>query len=123
VFVLSYALCFISQHTNYLLMEISLLLLLITLFTISLKKDGDIVSNAFVVLLFAFIFYPLLYMRPMEENSLFYAGIALISISWIFVFNRYFKLEEEERLPILESFFERRKSFAAFGTLISLWAF
>ena len=122
-FVLSYALYFISRHIDYLLMEISLLLLLTTLFTISLKKDWGIVSNAFGVLLFVFFFYPLLYMRQMEENSLFNTGILLISILWIFVFNRYFKLEEEERLPILESFFERRKSFAAFGTLISLGFF
>jgi len=123
VFVLSYALYFISLHIDYLFMEISLLLLLTTLFTISLKKDWGIVSDAFGVLLIAFMCYPLLYMRQMEENSLFNTGIILISTLWIFVFNRYFKLEEEERLPILESFFERRKSFGTFGTLISLGFF
>lgn len=123
MFVLSYALYFISLHIDYLFMEISLLLLLTTLFTISLKKDWGIVSDAFGVLLIAFMCYPLLYMRQMEENSLFNTGIILISTLWIFVFNRYFKLEEEERLPILESFFERRKSFGTFGTLISLGFF
>lgn len=47
-------------------------------------------------------------------------GITFISLLWLIVFTRYFFLEEEERLPMLEAFFERRMSFEAVGGLISM---
>lgn len=121
IFVPSFALYVISWFIDYLYLEISLLLLLIILFIITLKTERRIVDDVFSVLLIGFFFYSVLgYINKMEENLLFNIGIIIISFSWIIVFNRYFKLEEEERLPILEAFFERRMSFETFGGLISL---
>jgi len=108
-----------SLFVNYLYLEISLLSLLIILFIIGQKTEKGIVADIFGILLFAFIFYSLLVVVKMEENQLFNIGIISISFLWIFIFNRYFKLEEE-RLPILETFFERRMSFETFGGLISM---
>ena len=116
----SLALYAISWFINYLYLEISLLLLLIIFFIITLKTERKIVDDVFGVLLIGFFFYSLFYVNKMEQNSLFNLGIIIISFSWIIIFNRYFKLEEEERLPILEAFFERRMSFETFGGLISL---
>ena len=118
--VLIIALSVLSLSINYLYLEISLLLLLIILFIIALKIEKTIVANIFGILLIGFILYSTLVVLKMEENRLFNLGIIFISIPWIIVFNRYFKLVEEERLPRLEAFFERRNSLEIFGTFISL---
>ena len=97
-----------------------MLLLLIILFIASLKTENKIIANIFGNLLIVFVLYSLLVVLKIEENRLFNLGIIIISSPWGFVFNRYFKLEEEERLPLLEVLFERRESFETFGTLISL---
>ena len=115
------ALSALSSFINYLYLEISLLLLLIILFIASLKTENKIIANIFGNLLIVFVLYSLLVVLKIEENRLFNLGIIIISFFWVlFVFNRYFKLEEEERLPLLEVLFERRESFETFGTLISL---
>ena len=114
------ALSALSSFINYLYLEISLLLLLITLFITSLKTENKIIANILGNLLIVFVLYSCVHVSNIEQNRLFNLGIIFISVSWIIVFNRYFKLEEEERLPLLEALFERRESFETFGTLISL---
>jgi len=121
--LLSFGLYWISKYLiNYLTLEIILSLLLFFFFIVSWKIDKKILRNTFGILLFAFIYYSALYLniRDLRANSLFNAFIIIVSLFWIFVYNRYFKLEEEERLPILDSFFERRSSFETIGSFISL---
>ena len=109
----------ISWFIDYLYLEISLLLLLAILYIIALKTEKGIVADIFSILLIGFFFYSVCYIRNIEQNIVFNLGIIIISFSWITIFNRYFKLEEE-RLPILGAILERRNSFEAFGTIISL---
>ena len=105
---------------KYSYLEISLSLLLIVLLIIGLKTGKGIIFDAFCILLIGFFLHSVLFCsQVMEENGLFNLGIVFISLPWILVFNRYFKLEEEERLPPLVSFFERRRSFETVGVLLS----
>lgn len=120
IFIPTIALSGFSLFVNYLYLEISLLSLLIILFIVGQKTEKRIVANIFGNFLLVFFFYSQLVVSKMGENQLFNLGIVIISFSWLIVFNRYFKLVEEERLPLLEAFFERRKSFETFGGLISM---
>jgi hypothetical protein len=110
----------LSLFVNYLYLEISLLLLLIILFITSLKTENMIIANILGNLLIVFVLYSCLHVSNIEQNRLFNLGIIIISFFWIIIFNHYFKLVEEERLPLLEAFFERRNSFEVFGGLISI---
>lgn len=114
------ALSALSSFINYLYLEISLLLLLIILFITSLKTEKKIIANILGNLLIVFVLYSLLVVLKIEQNQLFNLGIIIISFPWIYIFNRYFKLVDEERLPPLKALSERRMSFETFGTLISL---
>ena len=119
--IIAITLSFFPLFIKYSYLEISLSLLLIVLLIIVLKTGNGIISDAFCILLIGFFLHSALFCSlVMEENGLFNLGIVLISLPWIFVFNRYFRLEGEERLPLLEVLFERRESFEIFGTLISM---
>lgn len=115
--VIAGALYVLSLSVKYYYMEISLLLLLIVLFIIDQKTEKRIVANIFGNLLIIFFLYPVPYI---SDSLLFNIGIVIMSLFWIIIFNRYFKLDEEERLPLLEVLFKRRKSFETIGILISL---
>ena len=118
--IIAITLSFFPLFIKYSYLEISLSLLLIILLIIGLKTGKGIIFDAFCILLIGFLFHSVLFCsQVMEENRLFNLGIVFVSASWIIIFNRYFKLEEEERLPPLVSFFERRRSFETFGVLIS----
>jgi hypothetical protein len=110
----------LSLCVNYLYLELFLLLLLTILFITALKTENEIIANIFGNLLFVSVLYSVPHINKIDPNRLFNFGIIFISFLWIFIFNRYFKLEEEERLPILVAISERRDSREAVGTIISL---
>lgn len=109
-----------SWFIDYKYLQISLSLILIILFIFSLKTEKGIIVDVLGIFLLGFLLHSVcLCSLRMEENRLFNLGMMIIGFLWIFVFNRYFELEEEERLPPLASLFERRKSFESVGVLIS----
>ena len=120
IIIVPFTLSVFPLFIDYKYLEISLSLLLIIFLIIGVKTEKGIIVDAFCIFLLGFLLHSVYFCaQHMEENRLFNLGIVFISVSWIIVFNRYFKLEEEERLLPLVSFFERRKSFETFGVLIS----
>ncbi|MGB7532335.1 MAG: hypothetical protein WA977_05065 [Halobacteriota archaeon] len=109
----------IRWFIEYKYIEILFCILLFTLFIIALKAEKDIVNNIFGICLLTFLFYSLFFALDIEENKLFNFGVAIIILPWIIVFNQYFKLKEE-KLPVLDSFLKRRKSYETLATLIYL---
>ena len=110
IIIVPFTLSVFPLFIDYKYLEISLSLLLIIFLIIGVKTEKGIIVDAFCIFLLGFLLHSVYFCaQHMEENRLFNLGIVFISVSWIIVFNRYFKLEEEERLLPLVSFFERRR--------------
>lgn len=110
----------ICWFIEYSYVEILFCILLFTLFIIALKTEKDVVNNIFGICLLTFFFYSFFFAVDIKENKLFNLGVGIIFLPWVIVFNQYFKLLDEEKLPVLESFLKRRISYETLETLIYL---
>ncbi len=120
--IISYTLTFIHSKTNfsYIYLEIFFSALLFGIFVINKKISSNIISDVYRTLWFAFLLYPAAFAATIKENILFNLGILTIVILWVVIFDKYFALRAEERLPMLERFFETRKPYERLGALLSL---